>query len=50
MGIGQREKNMDWLNIASGGLLGLVGSVTGAVMKYFQTGQTQAFEEKKMGT
>ena len=38
---------MDWANIASGGLLGLVGSLTGGVLKYFQTRQAQKFEELK---
>lgn len=34
-------------SVASGGVLGLVGSVIGAVGKYFFTRQEQAFEQEK---
>ncbi len=36
-------------SVATGGLFGLFGSVVGAVGKYFQEKQRQAWETKKMG-
>lgn len=46
---------MDWLSMigntvtsaAGGGVFGLVGSLTGGVIKYFQTKQQQKFEKEK---
>jgi hypothetical protein len=55
MDYGGREENMDWAGLAmglagsaaSGGILGLFGSLIGGGLKFLQTRQQQKFEKEK---